>query len=231
MFSDITIIIKKQFKILNQMKNSLIIAAGLFISLINVGNAQDADNREKIALGLKVGVNRSNVYDEQGQDFKADAKLGFAGGAFMALPLGKYLGVQPEVLISQKGYQATGTLLANSYSDKRTTTYLDIPLQVQLKPTDFLTFLTGVQYSYLLHQKDEYAWGLNSTAQDQEFKNDNARKNILGAVVGLDVNIGHFVASVKACWDLQNNVGDGSSYTPRYKNVWIQTTVGFRMFN
>jgi hypothetical protein len=102
---------------------------------------------------------------------------------------------------------------------------------VQIKPAEFLTFLAGVQYSYLLHQKDVFAFGANSVAQDQEFKNDNARKNIFGAVVGLDITIKHFVISAKACWDLQNNAGDGSSYTPRYKNVWLQATVGFRLYN
>jgi len=215
------------------MKKSFIIATGLFISLAGISKAQDAyeDNRAKPALGLKVGLNRSNVYDEQGQDFKANAKMGFVGGAFVAIPIGKFLGVQPEALISQKGYKATGTLLGTSYSDTRTTTYLDIPLQLQLKPVDFITLLAGVQYSYLLHQNDIYAFGANSNAQDQEFKNDNARKNIFGAIVGADVNVGHFVFSLKACWDLQNNAGDGSSYTPRYKNVWLQGTIGFRMYN
>jgi hypothetical protein len=213
------------------MKKPIILAASLFISMISVSNAQDNDNREKIALGLKAGVNRSNVYDAQGQDFKADAKMGFVGGAFLSIPLSKFIGIQPEALISQKGYTATGTLLGSTYSDTRTTTYLDIPIQLQLKPADFLTLVGGIQYSYLLHQNDVYAFGLNSIAQDQEFKNDNPRKNIFGAVIGGEVNIDHLVFSLKACWDLQNNSGDGSSYTPRYKNVWVQATIGFRMYN
>lgn len=213
------------------MKKSIIIAASVFISAISIGNAQDEDNRGKMALGFKIGANRSNVYDEKGQDFKADAKMGFVAGGFLAIPIGEYLGVQPEILVSQKGFKATGTLLGIPYSNTRTTTYLDVPLQLQLKPIEYVTLLAGVQYSYLLHQNDIYAFGANSTEQNQEFENDNARKNIFGAVVGMDVNVGHFVISAKACWDLQNNAGDGSSYTPRYKNVWLQGTVGFRMYN
>ena len=156
--------------------------------------------------------------------------LGFAGGAFVGIPIGKYLGFQPEALISQKGYQATGSLLGTNYSNIRTITYLDIPLQLQLKPIEFIALLAGFQYSYLVHQQDVYAFGLNSTAQEQEFKNDNPRKNLLGAVIGTDITIQHLLFSVKACWDLQNNVGDGSSFTPRYKNVWYQATVGFRFY-
>lgn len=215
------------------MKKSIIIVSALLLSMTHITKAQDLseDNREKLSLGIKVGANRSNVYDEKGQDFKADAKMGAVGGVFVGIPIGQFLGIQPELLISQKGFKASGSLLGNVYSDTRTTTYLDIPLQVQLKPSNFLTLLAGVQYSYLLHQKDVFAFGANSTAQDQEFKNDNARKNILGAVIGLDVNIGHVVLGAKACWDLQNNVGDGSSFTPRYKNVWLQGTIGFRLFS
>ena len=213
------------------MKKSIIIITTVFASLASISKAQDNDDiRSKLAFGAKAGLNVSNVYDAKGQNFIADSKAGFAGGVFLGIPIGKYIGIQPELLYSQKGFKSTGTLLGSTYSDTRTTSYLDIPLQIQLKPFEFITFLGGVQYSYLLHQKDVYAFGANSTAQNQEFKNDNARKNIFGAVFGVDVTISHFVISGKACWDLQNNAGDGSSYTPRYKNVWYQLTVGFRLY-
>jgi outer membrane protein with beta-barrel domain len=215
------------------MKKTIIIIATLVTSMVTISKAQDADidDRAKLAFGLKAGANRSNVYDATGQNFIANPKMGFAGGAFFSIPIGKYLGIQPEALLSQKGYKATGIILDNPYSDTRTTTYLDIPLQLQFKPLEILTLLGGVQYSYLLHQRDVYTFGANSTAQDQEFTNDNARKNIFGAVLGVDLNINHFVISTKACWDLQNNAGNGSSYTPRYKNVWLQATIGFRLYS
>lgn len=214
------------------MRKSIIIITSLFICLINVSMAQAPidDERNKLVVGAKAGANVSNVYDQSGQNFKANPKMGLAGGVFVAIPIGKYLGFQPEVLFSQKGYQSTGTLLGTGYSDTRTTSYLDIPLQLQFKPAEFITFLGGVQYSYLLHQTDVFNFGNNSTAQNQEFKNDNVRKNIFGAVFGIDINVDHFIISGKACWDLQNNNGDGSSNTPRYKNIWLQVTVGFRLY-
>ena len=204
----------------------------IFFSLVLIGKAQTTidDERNKLIFGAKAGGNISNVYDGRGQDFKADPKIGMAGGVFLGIPIGKYIGIQPEVLFSQKGYQSTGILLGNTYSDIRTTSFLDIPLQIQFKPAEFITFLGGVQYSYLLHQKDVFVFGLNSTSQDQEFKNDNVRKNICSAVFGIDINIDHFIISGKGCWDLQDNNGNGSSYTPRYKNIWLQVTVGFRLY-
>ncbi|HTL83139.1 MAG TPA: porin family protein [Bacteroidia bacterium] len=189
----------------------------------------DVDPRGKFQFGMKAGMNYSNVWDEKGQDFRADAKVGFAGGIFFGIPIGTFLGFQPEILLSQKGFQGSGTLFDTPYSFSRTTTYLDIPLQLELKPIRFLTVLVGPQYSYLLHEKDVYTYGANSSAQEQAFNNDNIRKNILGFVGGADINISHVVVSARMGWDFQANNGDGTSYTPRYKNKWIQLTVGFKI--
>lgn len=198
-------------------------------------NAQDQpketrESRKSLAIGLKAGMNRSSVYDEKGQDFVAGNKTGFAGGAFLSIPLGRLLGLQPEVLISQKGFKSSGVILSESYSLERTSTYLDVPLQAQFKPFKFLYVVAGVQYSYLMQQEDHFRFGPNSYEQQQEFENDNIRKNIFGAVGGLDINIRYLVISGRVGWDLQANRGDGSSYTPRYKNLWLQGTLGFRLY-
>jgi hypothetical protein len=213
------------------MKKSLIAISLLFLSIGVTVKAQttETDPREKLTFGVKGGLNYSNVWDEQGQDFKADPRVGFAGGLFLGVPIGKFLGFQPEVLVSQKGFQGSGTRLLSSYSFSRTTTYLDVPLQLQIKPTQFLTVVLGPQYSYLMHQKDVYTFGENSTAQDEEFENDNVRKNILGFVAGADINISHVVVSGRMGWDFQANNGDGTSEAPRYKNKWLQLTVGFKI--
>ena len=187
----------------------------------------DTDQRTTMQFGIKAGLNYSNVWDEQGQDFKADPKFGFAGGVFLGIPIGEFIGFQPEILVSQKGFQGAGTLLGSSYSFSRTTTYIDIPLQLQVKPADLLTFVIGPQYSYLMHKKDVYTFGTNSSEQEQEFNNDNIRKNTLGFVAGADFLFSHVVVSGRLGWDIQTNNGDGTSTTPRYKNQWLQFAVGF----
>lgn len=211
------------------------IIVALSILCVSIGsttlNAQDADTdpRGNFSFGMKAGMNYSNVWDEQGQDFRADAKVGFAGGAFFAIPVGRFLGVQPEILVSQKGFQASGTISGSPYSFSKTTTYIDVPLFFQLKPIQALSIVLGPQYSFLIHEKNTYTWGSNSTAQEQEFNNDNIRKNILGFAAGADIHIKHVVVSGRMGWDFQTNHGDGSSSTPRYKNKWVQLTVGFRI--
>ena len=213
------------------MKKSIITISLITLTLGTMLKAQDAgtDPRGVFAFGVKAGANYSNVWDEQGQNFTAKPIYGFAGGVFMGIPIGKFLGFQPEVLFSQKGLQGTGTLEGATYSFTRTTSYLDIPLQLQVKPFEFLTIVAGPQYSYLMHEKDVYTFGTTSTAQEQDFNNDNVRKNVLGFVAGADIIIYHFVISGRTGWDFQTNNGNGTSTTPRYKNKWLQLTIGFKI--
>lgn len=193
----------------------------------------DVNSREakkKVILGFKAGINRANVYDESGGGFVAGAKPGYAAGVFLAVPFGSLLGFQPELILQQKGFEGSGTILGENYLISRTTTHLDIPLQVQLKPFRWLSLVGGPQYSYMLNRTDRFTFGSNSQAQTEEFENDNIRRNIFGAVVGLDINIGHFVLSGRSGWDMTSNHGDGTSSTPRYKNMWLQGTIGYRIY-
>jgi hypothetical protein len=211
------------------MKNICIISTLTLLFFASPLAAQKDYNdlREDLTFGLKAGINYSNVWDEKGQDFEADPRVGFAGGAFISIPIGKYIGVQPEVLISQKGYEGSGTILGAPYSFSRTTTHLDVPLQFQFKPSEFITLLAGPQYSYLLKQNDKFTFDQNSVGQEKEFENENVRENTLGFVIGADIMLKQVVLSGRAGWDVQDNDGDGNSNTPRYKNQWLQITVGF----
>ncbi|MDQ3047785.1 MAG: PorT family protein [Bacteroidota bacterium] len=215
------------------MKKITLLSA-MFVLATTIVTAQDSsndtDNREKFQIGFKAGLNYSNVYDEQGDQFQADAKFGFAGGVMADIPFGKYLGLQPAALISQKGFRASGAILGGVYVFTRTTTYVDFPLAITLKPSEFFTIMAGPQYSYLLHQRDAFESSTTSYAQEQEFKNDNVRKNMFGVMGGLDINLKHITLGARVNWDVQSNNGDGTSSTPRYKNVWYQGTIGYKFY-
>ena len=207
----------------------IIITATLFLSLAAFVNAQEStDNRENLQFGGKAGLSYSNVYDVKGEEFDADAKVGLTGGIFLSIPLGMYLGIQPELAITQKGFKGSGTILLSPYSFKRTTTFLEVPLFFAVKPSEFITILAGPQFSYLLHERYEFNSAIVNVDQEQEFENDNIRKNILGFVVGVDINVKHFVLGARMGWDFQANKGDGTSSTPRYKNMCGQLTIGYK---
>jgi hypothetical protein len=202
----------------------LILAATITCGLRAQNSAVSRDLRETPALGLKAGINISNLYDTRGEDFEKTSKVGFAGGAFLSLPIGRYLGVQPEVLYSKKGYKGSGEII--NYSFTRTVDYLDIPLLLQLKPAQNITIVGGPLFSFLLHKRIELESGNLSVEQQTDIKNTNFRKNTLGLTGGLDITLYPVVISGRVGWDVQHNNGDGTSTDPRFKNVWFQTTVG-----
>ena len=220
------------------MKKILLLSA-VFCQLAITAHAQTGsvtnvkktrtDYRDRLTIGLKMGANISNVYDAEGEEFDNNAKIGFVGGAFVAVPIGAYFGIQPEILYSQKGFHATGRLLGYTYDFTRTTNFIDVPILFSIKPIKYATILVGPQYSYMMSQSDAYATGTTTSEQMTEFSNDNIRKNILSFTGGLDVNIKHLVLSMRACWDITKNNGNGTSTTPRYKNTWIQGCVGYRI--
>lgn len=129
--------------------------------MANIISAQDnsSDLRNSLQFGLKAGANFSNVYDSKDQEFNADFKVGFAAGAFLAIPIGKYIGFQPEILFSQKGYKLSGTFLTIPYEFTHTTNYIDVPLLFALKPSALITLLAGPDYSFLVKQKDVFTGG------------------------------------------------------------------------
>ena len=68
------------------MKKISILFATIFIlSFDSFAQNEGKDYRTQAAFGLKAGMNSSNVYDEKGEDFQANPKLGLAAGIFVAI--------------------------------------------------------------------------------------------------------------------------------------------------
>ncbi|WP_333601240.1 porin family protein [Flavobacterium sp.] len=214
------------------MKRVILVIAMITLSTTGVLAQTDektgTDKRSDLSLGIKGGVNLSNVYDSEGENFVADSKFGFVAGGFITIPIGKFFGIQPELLFSQKGFKSTGVFLGSTYEMTRTTDYIDVPLLVSFKPVESVSLLFGPQFSYLLKQKDDFKGGTISSTQEDEFSNDNIRKNTFCLTGGADFNMDHLVLGLRAGWDVKNNNGDGTSTTPRYKNMWYQATIGYR---
>lgn len=190
---------------------------------------QNEDMRDQIGFGLKAGINSANLYDTDSESFDHNAKVGLAFGGFLSVPIGKVIGFQPELMYSQKGYKGNGSILGADYEYTRKTDYIDVPLQLQIKPASFLTIVAGPQYSFLISKGIDFDAGSLSVDQQNDIENNDIRKNTLGAVVGLDFNISRVVLSGRFSWDLQHNDGDGTATSPRYKNVVAQATIGFRL--
>jgi hypothetical protein len=208
----------------------IIIVAFTFIANNTLAQEFKPDFRDRLSFGFKAGTNLSNVFDVQGESFTADSKFGIVSGVFAIIPVSKFLGIQTEVFISQKGFHGTGVFMGSSYKFTRTASYIDLPLLIAYKPIGLVTLLAGPQYSFLFEQKDEFDNGYLTILQEQDFRSETLRKNTICFLGGLDLNVNHIVLGARAGVDLLNNRVNGTSATPHYKNVWYQATLGFRFF-
>jgi len=219
---------------MNIMRKTILSAVAVVILALfggiqnGIAQSNVEDNREVLKFGFKLGANLSNVYDSEGEAFDADPKFGLVGGGFISIPIGMYIGVQPEVLFSQKGFKASGTstLIGYEYAYTHTANYIDVPILLQLKASKSFTIMAGPQYSYLTNVKDEFEGETSST----DFKQDNLRKNTLCFLGGIGINSNRFVLDVRVGWDINNNNGDGTTSNPRYKNMWYQATLGYQIY-
>lgn len=179
------------------------------------------DAREELKVGIKAGINYSNVYSESGDDYVADGKVGFAGGVFVSIPLNQLIGIQPELLYSQKGFKTEGTF----FDGKVTSNHLDLPVHLQIKPTENISLLVGPQLSYLLSTKYEIN-GL-SLVDEEDLEDENNRATF-GISAGVDFTVQNFLISARGSWDLSKFNKDNSTSDINYKNQLFQITLGYR---
>lgn len=179
------------------------------------------DAREELKVGIKAGINYSNVYSESGDDYVADGKVGFAGGVFVSIPLSQLIGIQPELLYSQKGFKTEGTF----FDGKVTSNHLDLPVHLQIKPTENISLLVGPQLSYLLSTKYEIN-GL-SLVDEEDLEDENNRATF-GISAGVDFTVQNFLISARGSWDLSKFNKDNSTSDINYKNQLFQITLGYR---
>jgi hypothetical protein len=214
--------------LLNKIKYAICI---LFIcGLMNqVVYAQIGDNREKLQFGVKAGANVSSIYNTKTNNFTGSPKMGFAGAVFLSIPIGKFLGFQPEIQYSQLGFVGKGSIAGSNYTYTQVTDYISVPLLLQFKPLSSLTIVGGVQYSYLVGKSDVFKTGGITTLQEQNIQNTNIRKNTLGLVGGIDFNLTPFVLALRSGYNLLNDNENGTSTTPTYKNIFVQAMLGIKI--
>jgi hypothetical protein len=180
-------------------------------------------------IGVKAGINITSAYCIAEEVFDTEPRVSFAGGIFAEIPLGKYILLQPEVLVSQRCLQANGVLKAVRYTVTRRATYLDIPVLVAFRPANSVKLLAGPQYSYLLKQRYSFSGDVPRSLQE-EFNSDVYRTHTLCITFGAEFNIQRFVIGSRLGWDLLTNRQDDADITPEYRLVWYQFMVGYKVF-
>lgn len=91
-----------------------------------------------VGLGVEGGINLANLTGPNVNDVIA-SRLGFVGGAFLRLPLGSSLAIQPEILYAQKGGKFNG----NAYQ----LDYVEIPILLDVTLIGPLGILLGPSFN------------------------------------------------------------------------------------
>jgi len=181
-------------------------------------------------LGVKGGINIANV-DASVSDLPdvIDSKTGFVGGAFVSFGLGSLFAIQPELLYSQKGFEASEGPLEAQLG----TNYFEIPVLVKaqfklamLRPAIYAGPVVSFETSCNLD-----IVGVSVDCDDDEGFIDR-KKTDWGAVFGANVDLilGPVILLVDARYQLGlTNLADVEESDESVKNrVWqIMAGVGF----
>lgn len=211
------------------MKKILVKAMALLFTGTTIVNAQTVKKTSDISFGLRGGLNLSNIIKTNDNNYSTDIKPGLNAAAFVEIPIGKGFSFQPEFQFSQKGYISNGNFLTSSYEYSVTTNYVEIPLLAKVNPSGNFSIVAGPQFSFLASTKTKFKSGSSTYETMVRNDNDNLRRNILGGVLGMEVASKNAVFALRYNLDFQNNNGDGTSSTPKYRNQVLGLSIGFKL--
>jgi hypothetical protein len=176
-------------------------------------------------IGLEIGGNVSNQINSNNSDYSTGSLGGLNAGLTFDLPIIYPFSFAPEVLYSQKGYEATTT---NGIFTQRTH-FIDVPLLAKFKVGPMFNFYIGPQLSYLLSTTNTYDDGF-VVSSEKSYENNNGHKSYLDGVLGVSFDITRSVdLHARYTLDLQRTDAQGDTFVPAYRNQVWQFGIGFRL--
>lgn len=196
------------------MKKSIVLSALLLAA--TVGFSQHFE------LGLKAGTNISNFNGASNTDqLKAKTLVGFHGGAFVSLFVGKIFAIQPEVLFSTQGAKIENT--GGGKTDYKVN-YLNVPVMLKLRSPGGFYIEAGPQIGFKTSQKFE------GTAGDAAKSTDFSIAGGLGYHSPIGLGIGaRYTAGISKLGDF--NTANPGATPPDWKNGVIQVSIFYTLFN
>jgi hypothetical protein len=163
----------------------LLLVAGFSFTFVEVAQAQK--------IGIKAGVNYSNLSGDLTDEANNEGKIGLVGGIGTSIPLvgDGFLSLAPELLYSQKGYQYRDDefMVGNNKIKRegsRSFNYLDLPILLKVNAGG-LFFEGGPLASYLLNINDKTKESINGVENNSytELSKDGLSKFEVGYAAGL----------------------------------------------
>ena len=178
---------------------------------------QDTRAKYKTRLGLKGGINFSNLFTEDKKAEKDNVLAGFNVGLFAKLPLAKFIAIQPELYFTTKGAEIT---YANAFVDGTAhfrLNYIELPVLVVVNITDNLNIHAGPYAAYLINGNVKNESNINLFDFEKNINDDSYNRFDGGLQLGAAIDIGTLSLGARYSYGLtkvgRENNFLGTSYT------------------
>ncbi len=192
--------------------------------------SQTPMNTSKLKLGLKGGVNFSNLYTQNVED--NNVLTGLNVGVFAKLPITESLAIQPELLYTTKGAKLTYNNYFVNGTAKFNLNYIELPILLVINLTENFSIHTGPYVAYLVDGKATNDAQGTLLDIEQNLNNEDYTKIDTGLVLGLGFDSGPIGIGARYNYGLQK-VGKerdflGTNYTfPDGKNSSISLYLSY----
>lgn len=174
----------------------------------------------QFGLGIKAGPNFASQNSSGGDPgFEPDFKniTALHAGIYMNYFFGETVGIQPEILFSQKGSKVQDIDLENKL------TYIDIPILLRFQFLEILNIHAGPQFSFLTSAKSVYSGGSFDIKDDLKSLETSLA---FGAGVDLPLRLN---VTARYIIGLTNIADDTDFDDIELKNSMFQLSLGFRI--
>ena len=168
---------KKQIKLL-----ALVFALGATSFTLKA----QTNSSNGVHLGIKGGVNFSNMYTEDVDD--NNVLTSFNAGLYVNLPISNFISIQPELLFSRKGSELTYN---NAFADgtaKFKLNYIEVPVLLKLNLTKNFNIHAGPYFAYLIDAQVTNETASGNFNFEDNFNNEDFNKIDTGIAVGIGVD-------------------------------------------
>jgi len=176
-------------------------------------------------FGFEAGLNMSNTLmgSNANFNFNTGSLTGFNAGVMVEIPVAYPFSIQPEVMFSQKGFDA---VTVNGNFTQRTQ-FLDVPILGKFVLNRAVNFYIGPQISYMAGLRNSFHNGFN--AGNESYYDNVSNKLYYAGVIGASLNVTqHVELRARYTVDLQQNYSNGNDYMPNYSNQVVQFGFGYK---
>lgn len=166
-----------------KFKTITIAAIGL---LACIGTAHNANAQSTARMGIKGGLNVSNLYVDDVND--ENARLGFNVGFYGQILSSEVFAIQPELLFSTKGSENEYGSRLFDQTVRYNLNYIDLPVLAVFKLGESAEIHAGGYGSYLVNANIEYEGDLVNDID--ELDRDEFKSYDYGLVGGFGLNFG-----------------------------------------